>query len=61
MEKKEIFVLHLPNLGIEDLFKLLEQLIVQTDKLMDGYRIETNHLIIDVVIKCTSSESSDSC
>ena len=37
------------------------QLIVQTDKLMDGYRIETNHLIIDVVIKCTTSESSDSC
>lgn len=50
-EKKEIFVLHLPNIGNDDVIKLSEQLILQTDKLMDGYRIETNKMIMDIIIK----------
>jgi hypothetical protein len=51
MEKKEIFVLHLPNIGMEEVFKLSEQLIIQNEKLMDGYRIETDKLILDIIIK----------
>jgi hypothetical protein len=51
MGKKEIFVLHLPNVGIEDVFKLSEQLILQTEKLMDGYRIETDKFILEIIIK----------
>ena len=43
--KKEIFVLDLPNVGNEDVIKLTEQLILQSDKLMDCYRIETNNTI----------------
>jgi hypothetical protein len=50
-EKKEVFILDLPNIGNEDVIKLTEQLILQTDKLMDGYRIETNNLIVDVIVK----------
>jgi hypothetical protein len=50
-EKKEVFILDLPNIGNEDVIKLTEQLILQSDKLMDGYRIETNNLIVDVIVK----------
>jgi hypothetical protein len=50
-EKKEVFILDLPNIGNEDVIKLIEQLILQSDKLMDGYRIETNNLIVDVIVK----------
>jgi hypothetical protein len=50
-EKKEVFILDLPNIGNEDVIKLTEQLILQTDKLMDGYRIETNNLIVDIIVK----------
>jgi hypothetical protein len=50
-EKKEVFILDLPNIGNEDVIKLTEQLILQTDKLMDGYRIETNNIIVDVIVK----------
>ena len=48
---KEIFVLNLPNIGNDDVIKLTEQLILQSEKLMDCYRIETNNLIVDVFIK----------
>ncbi len=52
MEKKnEVFVLDLPNVGNEDIIKLTEQLILQSDKLMDVYRIENNNLIVDIVVK----------
>ena len=52
MEKTtELFLLDLPNIGNEDVIKLTEQLILQSDKLMDGYRIETNNLIVDVIVK----------
>lgn len=50
-EKKEVFILDLPNIGNEDVIKLTEQLILKTDKLMDGYRIETNNLIVDIIVK----------
>lgn len=50
-EKKEVFILDLPNIGNEDVIKLTEQLILQSDKLMDRYRIETNNLIVDVIVK----------
>ena len=50
-EKKEVFILDLPNIGNEDVIKLTEQLILQSDKLMDGYRIETKNLIVDVIVK----------
>jgi len=50
-EKKEVFVLHLPNIGNEEVIKLSEQLIHQTEKCMDGFRIETNKLIMDIIIK----------
>ena len=50
-EKKEVFILDLPNIGNEDVIKLTEQLILQSDKLMDGYRIETNNLIVEVIVK----------
>ena len=50
-DKKEVFILDLPNIGNEDVIKLTEQLILQSDKLMDGYRIETNNLIVDVIVK----------
>lgn len=49
--KKEIFVLDLPNVGNEDVIKLTEQLILQSDKLMDCYRIETNNLIVYIEVK----------
>jgi hypothetical protein len=49
-EKKEVFILDLPNIGNEDVIKLTEQLILQTDKLIYGYRIETNNLIVDVIV-----------
>ncbi len=52
MEKKnEVFVLDLPNVGNEDIIKLTEQLILQSDKLMDVYRIENKNLIVDIVVK----------
>jgi hypothetical protein len=50
-DKKEVFILDLPNIGNDDVIKLTEQLILQSDKLMDGYRIETNNLIVDIVVK----------
>lgn len=50
-DKKEVFILDLPNIGNEDVIKLTEQLILQSDKLMDGYRIETNNLIVDIIVK----------
>jgi len=50
-DKKEVFILDLPNIGNEDVIKLTEQLILQFDKLMDGYRIETNNLIVDIIVK----------
>ena len=54
---KEIFVLNLPNIGNDDVIKLTEQLILQSEKLMDCYRIETNNLILDVSIKSKNSDS----
>jgi hypothetical protein len=54
---KEIFVLNLPNIGNDDVIKLTEQLILQSEKLMDCYRIETNNLIVDVFIKSKNSDS----
>jgi hypothetical protein len=54
---KEIFVLNLPNIGNDDVIKLTEQLILQSEKLMDCYRIETNNLILDVFIKSKNSDS----
>jgi hypothetical protein len=56
---KEIFVLDLPNIGNEDVIKLTEQLILQSEKLMDCYRIETNNLIVDVLIKSKNSDSTE--
>jgi hypothetical protein len=56
---KEIFVLDLPNIGNEDVIKLTEQLILQSEKLMDCYRIETNNLILDVLIKSKNSDSTE--
>jgi hypothetical protein len=50
-DKKEVFILDLPNIGNEDVIKLTEQLILQSDKLMDLYRIETNNLIVDIIVK----------
>jgi hypothetical protein len=50
-DKKEVFILDLPNIGNDDVIKLTEQLILQSDKLMDGYRIETNNLIVDIIVK----------
>jgi len=50
-EKKEVFILDLPNISNEDVIKLTEQLILQSHKLMDGYRIETKNLIVDVIVK----------
>jgi hypothetical protein len=50
-DKKEVFILDLPNIGNGDVIKLTEQLILQSDKLMDGYRIETNNLIVDIIVK----------
>jgi hypothetical protein len=50
-ENKEVFILDLPNIGNDDVIKLTEQLILQSDKLMDGYRIETNNLIVDIIVK----------
>jgi hypothetical protein len=54
---KEIFVLNLPNIGNDDVIKLTEQIILQSEKLMDCYRIETNNLILDVFIKSKNSDS----
>jgi hypothetical protein len=56
---KEIFVLNLPNIGNDDVIKLTEQLILQSEKLMDCYRIETNNLILDVFIKSKNSDSNE--
>ena len=56
---KEIFVLNLPNIGNDDVIKLTEQLILQSEKLMDCYRIETNNLIVDVLIKSKNSDSTE--
>jgi len=50
-EKKEVFILDLPNISNEDVIKLIEQLILPSHKLMDGYRIETKNLIVDVILK----------
>jgi hypothetical protein len=50
-KKKEVFILELPNISNEDVMKLTEYLILQSDKLMDGYKIETNNLILDVIVK----------
>ncbi len=50
-EKKEVFVLHLPNIENDDVIKLSEQLILQTKKMIDGFRIETDKIIMDIVIK----------
>ena len=49
--KKEVFVLELQNISNEDIIKITEQLILQSEKLMDGYRIENKNLIIEVFIK----------
>jgi len=49
--KNEVFVLNLPNIGNEDLIKLTEQLILQSDKLMEGYRVENKNLILDIIFK----------
>jgi hypothetical protein len=49
--KNEVFVLELPNIGNDDVIKLTEQLILQSEKLMDCYRIENNNLIVDVYVK----------
>ena len=50
-KKKEVFVLEIQNISNEDIIKLTEQLILQSEKLMDGYRIENKNLIIEVFIK----------
>jgi hypothetical protein len=50
-KKKEVFVLELQNISNEDIIKITEQLILQSEKLMDGYRIENKNLIIEVFIK----------
>lgn len=57
--KKEIFVLDLPNIGNEDVIKLTEQLILQSEKLMDCYRIETNNLIVDIEVKSKTPEFTE--
>jgi hypothetical protein len=50
-KKKEVFVLELQKISNEDIIKITEQLILQSEKLMDGYRIENKNLIIEVFIK----------
>jgi hypothetical protein len=50
-KKKEIFVLDLPNINNQDLIELTKQLILQSDKIMDGYRIQSSNLIIDLIVK----------
>jgi hypothetical protein len=50
-KKKEVFVLELQNISNEDIIKITEQLILQSEKLMDGYRVENKNLIIEVFIK----------
>jgi hypothetical protein len=57
--KKEVFVLELPNICNDDVIKLTEQLILQSEKLMDCYRIETKNLIVDVLIKSKNSDSNE--
>ncbi len=49
--KKEVFVLNLQNISNEDVIKLTEQLILQSDKIVDGYRIENKNLIVEVIVK----------
>ena len=52
MEKSNgVFVLDLPNISNEDVFKLIEQVVVQSKNMMDGYRIETKNIIVDIIIK----------
>lgn len=52
MEKGNgVFVIDLPNINNEDVLKLTEQLILQSEKMMDGYRIENKNLIIEILIK----------
>lgn len=50
-KKKEVFVLELQNISNEDIIKITEQLILQSEKLLDGYRIENKNLIVEVFIK----------
>ena len=49
--KKEVFVLYLPNVGDEDIIKLTEQLILQSENRMDVYKVENNNLVIEIIIK----------
>ena len=52
MEKTtELFLLDLPNIGNEVVIKLTEQLILQSNQLMYGVRIETNIIIVDIILK----------
>jgi replication-associated recombination protein RarA len=51
MEQSRVFILDLPNISNQDLFKLMEQLILQSDKLFEGYRIENKDIIVDTIVK----------
>ena len=52
MEKsKGVFILDLPNISNEDVIKLTEQLILQSDNLFEGYRIENENLIVETIVK----------
>lgn len=57
--KKETFVLDLPNLCNEDVIKLSEQLLLQSDKLMDCFRIDTKNLIVYIELKSKTPDFSE--
>jgi hypothetical protein len=50
-DKKEVFVLNLPNVGNDDVIEMIKQLIHQPEYQMDCYRIENKNLVVDIVIK----------
>ena len=55
----ELFLLELPNLGNEEVIKLTEQLLLKSEKFRDSFRIETNNIILDVVIKSKNPNTTD--
>ena len=52
MEKRKgILVIDLPNISNEDVIRFTEQLIIQSEDFMDGYKIENKNLIIEIYVK----------